>query len=283
MKYAVCSEIFVEDAPPLAQLVQSRFWSVEKTAALAAELGIQGLEIAPFTLGPEPLKLSEGERDQVRNSIQAAGLQTVGLHWLLSGTQGLHLTSPDPEVRRKTVAYVQDLVDLCADLGGELMVWGSPAQRSLLPGVTRQQAADYALEVWSALLPRCEERKVTLAIEPRSPAETDFLNSAAETVECIQRLDHPRLRLHLDTKAMSYETAPVHETVRAFLPWTAHFHANDPNLKGPGEGDLDHHPIAAELRAADYQGWVSVEVFDFQPDPETIARKAIRYLREVYR
>ena len=55
------------------------------------------------------------------------------------------------------------------------------------------------------------------------------------------------------------------------------------HLKGPGEGDLDHHPIAAELRAANYQGWISVEVFDFQPDPETIARKAIRYLREVYR
>ena len=38
--------------------------------------------------------------------------------------------------------------------------------------------------------------------------------------------------------------------------------------------------LAKALRAVNYDGWVSVEVFDYAPDPDTIARESIRYMRE---
>src|SRR5258708_26505273 len=96
----------------------------------------------------------------------------------------------------------------------------------------------------------------------------------------LERIDHPNFALHQDVKAMTAEAVTVPDLIRKFAKWTRHFHANDPNRRGPGFGDTDFHPIFRALQESGYRGWVSVEVFDYSPDPDAIARSSIHYMNK---
>jgi sugar phosphate isomerase/epimerase len=138
---------------------------------------------------------------------------------------------------------------------------------------------EYALDTFRRAAPPLVAAEVTLCLEPLAPVETDFLNTSAEAVEILDRLNHPSFTLHLDVKAMASD-GPAPDLIRRYARRMGHFHANDPNRRGPGFGDTDFVPIFQALKDRGYGGWVSVEVFDYTPDPETIARESLRYMQQ---
>lgn len=275
MKFAICNETF--GSQPFADAFST-----------ARRLGYTGIEIAPFTLQPDGTaidvrQVNGGRRREVKQQAADAGLEVVGLHWLLAKTSGFYLTSPDPAVRIRTAEYLKALAQLCGDLGGTLMVLGSPLQRNLLPGVSYADAEQYAAEVLRAAMPSCADNGVTIAVEPLGPAEGDFLLTADSGIRLAKMVDSPNCKLHLDVKAMSSEAKPIPDIIRDSRDWMVHFHANDPNKLGPGMGEVDFAPIFGALKEIEYDGWMSVEVFIYEPSPEEIAQRSIEYMREVAR
>lgn len=268
MRYAICNETYEN-------------WDHARVCKSAAELGYTGLEIAPFTLAPRITDVTAERRRELRRQAEAEGLTIIGLHWLLAKTEGFMLTSPDEAVRVRTAAYLGELARCCRDLGGTLMVHGSPAQRRIPAGYTRAQAVDFAVDTFRRAAGTFAECGVTLCLEPLSPPEADFINTCDEGMEILNRLSHPNFALHLDVKAMTTEAESRPELIRKHHKITGHFHANDSNRRGPGFGDTDFVPIFQALKDVHYRGWVSVEVFDYTPDPVTIARESIRYMREI--
>ncbi|MBY0229626.1 MAG: sugar phosphate isomerase/epimerase [Gemmataceae bacterium] len=268
MRWAICNETY--DG-----------WDHARACKHAASVGYTGWEIAPFTLAPRITDVTREQRRTIRAQAEDAGLQVIGLHWLLAKTTGLMLTSPDEKVRQATADYLAALAECCAGLGGDMLVFGSPAQRRIPGGATKEQAEAWAIDTFKKASKAFADHGVTLCVEPLSPPEADFLNTAAEAEELIRKLDHPSFRLHLDVKAMSTD-GPAPDLIRRHAGMLRHFHANDPNKRGPGFGETDFVPIFQALKEIGYEGWVSVEVFDYAPDAETIASKSIEYMKRCW-
>ncbi len=267
MKFGICSEIFRE-------------WDIEKVFPFVREAGYQGLEIAPFTIADSVEQISPAERNRIKKLSEDAGVKIIGTHWLLVKPEGLSLSSRDGELRKKTADYLSELVNFTADIGGDIMVFGSPKQRSIGEGQTYAEVKNSVKEALKSVLAACEKRKVFLCLEPLARTETNFMNTAGQAVELIEEFKNPFLKLHLDVKAMSNEAKSIPEIIMESRKYLKHFHVNDRNLGGPGFGDVDFAPIIGALKDAGYGGWLSVEVFDFTPGPEAIAKKSIEYLKK---
>jgi sugar phosphate isomerase/epimerase len=269
MKFSICNEIFKD-------------WKLDDTLAYAARLGYAGVEIAPFTLANSVTDISAGDRRSMRDAAAWNRIEIAGIHWVLVKPEGLYVNHPDRSIRERTAKYFCDLVDFCADLGGRIMVVGSPKQRNVMPGVSRDQAWDWAAETFRNAVTQGEQRDVTICFEPLGPSETNFINTAAEGLQFIKRVPSPRFKIILDVKAMCSDPKPIPQIIHDSWPHFAHFHANDRNLKGPGFGDVDFKPIAAALKELGYSGFVSVEVFKFEEGPEAIATRSLEYLRRCF-
>jgi D-psicose/D-tagatose/L-ribulose 3-epimerase len=268
-KFAICNETFGD-------------WPWERVCRFVAETGYDGIELAPFTFAPSVEELGPEERRRIGEVARAAGLEVVGLHWLLVSPPGLHINAPGPELRQRTTEYLRALVHFCADVSGRVMTFGSPKQRWVAEETPRDQAWEWTAEAFRAVMPDAAERGVTLCMEALPGPESNFVMTQAESAAMVRSVDHPNFRLMLDVKSMCAEGRPLPEIIREFCPLAEHFHANDANRRGPGFGDTDFRPIAAALRECGYRHWLSVEVFDYSPDPETIARGSLRALREAF-
>jgi len=273
MKFAICNELFEGWNTDQGFDFPRVFEYVKKS-------GYEGIEIAPFTLEKDAFHISAARREAIRRCAKKNDLEITGLHWLLAKTEGYSLTSPDPVMRQKTADYFLELIRLCADLGGHFMVLGSPLQRNIPPDVSHDQAFDYAADVLQKAVPMLETCGVQIALEPLSPKETNFLTTAAETVRLVEKIGVPnRIALHLDCKAMCSEEIPIPELIRANKDHMIYFHLNDPNLQGPGFGELDCVPIMKALLEVGYQGWASVEPFDYSPGIEVLTEKSLAYTK----
>ncbi len=268
IKLGICNELFEN-------------WDFARVCHFVKETGYDGLEIAPFTLAPLITDLAPAKRRELQHVVHDAGLETIGLHWLLARTEGLHLTSPDPAVRQTTGDYLIGLAEAALDLGGTLLVLGSPKQRSLLPGVSYDEAVENAVDVFHRIMPQIGGMGIDLCLEPLAPADTNFVNTCAQAIDLIGRVDDPHFKLHLDVKAQSSEIgASVPELIRRFAPFAGHFHAQDVNLRAPGMGDVDFGPIMQALVDVGYDRWVSIEVFDFSPGAKPTAEEGIACLKK---
>ncbi|MBI5911338.1 MAG: sugar phosphate isomerase/epimerase [Betaproteobacteria bacterium] len=268
MRISLCNEV-VEELP------------FERQCALAALFGYDGIEIAPFTLGEEPHLLPAAQRAVLRRAAANAGIAITSLHYLLRTPAGLSITAGDASVRARTLEAMRGLCALAADLGAGVLVHGSPDQRRLEPG-DEAAGRERGIESFAAVAADAQAAGVVYCIEPLSRNQTPFINTVAEAAEIVRRIGSAAVKTMIDcSSAALTENESVPDLIQRWLPsgLIGHIHFNDPNRRGPGDGDLDFAPVLAALRTSGYRHDAAVEPFIYEPDGPACAARAIAYLR----
>lgn len=275
MKFALCNEV-LQPQP------------FEQQCVAAAAMGYDALEVAPFTLADNPMLISDAQATQFRRMAEDCGLQISGLHWLLVAPTGLSIVDESVAVRDRTLTVMRRLVELCAAMGGRYLVHGSPRQRSVPAGSSREQALERATECFAKVAATARDSGVVYCIEPLSTRETDLVNTVAEAAALVDWIGSPGLKTMIDCSAAGQvETERIETLMERWMPsgHIAHVQVNDPNRRGPGQGELRFAPIMETLlrleASGDYDGIVAVEPFDYLPDGPTCAAHSIGYLKGI--
>ncbi len=266
-RFATCNEVFEN-------------WKFHETCKAIRRAGYQGIEVAPFTLGDNPAALTADQRRQFRSNIQAEDLIFVGLHWLLVKPEGLHVTSEDAPLRTRSWQYIRDFIDLCADLGdGGVMVFGSPKQRSANAGTSPEDATARFVDGLAGVASQAAERGVTILVEALPKGQSNVVTSLDEAARIVKQISSPAIRTMFDTHNAVDETEPHAELIDRHFDLIRHVHVNEMDGRHPGTGDYDFKPMFRALLSRGYNGWVSLEAFDFSYGAEKIVQDTLAYLK----
>jgi sugar phosphate isomerase/epimerase len=269
MKLAICNELFGQI--PL-----------DEAADVSRQHGFSGIEFAPFTIfgdfGRSAVRRGIGEAKRV---LDAAGLRFAGFHWLLAKPDGLHITTPDGALRRKSWDHLRRLIDAAAELGGGNLILGSPRQRGTTPGQSRREAIGILTEELAAIAPFAAERGSPILLEALSSDQTDVVNLLSEVEAIVRQVGNPGVDGMFDFHNCADESSPLESLIDRYFGMIRHVHLNDPNGDPPLPGDRSYLPAFARLRALCYDGWVSLEIFSVPEDPAKTLRETAAYIEDI--
>ena len=216
---------------------------------------------------------------EYRDIIASEGLTFVGLHWLMVSPKGLHVTGPDAELRRRSWEHIRDLIDLCADLGPDgVMVFGSPKQRCTTGGLTREEATRNYIDGLAGVAPHAGIRGSKCWWRRCPPISPTWCRRWRKPSASSARSPARQCSTMFDVHNAIDEAEPHAALVDRYFDRIRHVHVNELDGRHCGAGDYDFKPVFEVLRRRDYQGWISLEAFDFTPGAERLANESLRHL-----
>jgi sugar phosphate isomerase/epimerase len=247
---------------------------------LLASLGVAGVEVAPTRLGPWNA-LPVSCLAEHRAKLAAAGLVVSSLQAIFYGRIEPQLLG-DASAFRLMHEHMRLVTGIAGALGATALVFGSPRNRRR-GEMSIERAGKIAGERLSLLGDVVMDAGAVLAIEP-VPAVYggDFLGSWREVLRIVEDVNHPGVRVHLDTAGVGLAGDSIGDAVVASKDWLAHFHAAQPHLVAFSPPERNHAEAAAALNAIGYDKWLSIELREQPDNPFGAIKDAARIVQKVY-
>jgi len=192
---------------------------------------------------------------------------------------GRDLTSDDPATIATTQQYLRGCISAAAGIGARVVAGPMYAPTGMTGSLSARERARQIERIATSLHPIADEAQdagVRLAIEPLNRFETSLFNTVAQTMELVERMDHPAVGLLLDTFHMNIEERDIPGAIRTAGRSLFHFHACGNDRGAPGDDGIDWPGIRNALAEIEYDGALSIESF-------TTANQAIATAASIWR
>ena len=248
---------------------------------LLKSLDCSGVEIAPNIVWPEPINSTKEERQAFKKLVGKEDLTIIGFHALLFTRPDLQFFKSE-ESRQSTIGYLKKLIELCSDLGGKQLIFGSPRNRSIHDR-KYSECLDQIKEDFFKICEFSKKYNIFFCIEPLGPNETDFIQSVEEGGNLVNQVNHPFFKLHLDTKALFSTKEAPDKIVNKFHNIIQHVHISDENLKEPGTINFGHKEIGDALNKINYSNYLSIEMRKPQKNVKESITRSVLFVQENYK
>lgn len=254
-------------------------WDPEEDSGVADLLSryrVDAVDVAPGKYFPDPLNAGGAQVRSVRAWWEERGFEITGMQALLFGATGLNLFGPPP-VQDAMLRHLEAVCRIGAGLGATRLVFGSPKNRDR-SGVTDDRVLPVAVEFFRRLGDVAASRGVTVCLEP-NPVRygANFMTDSAGAARVVRAIDHPAIRLQVDTGALRINGEDPVAVIGAQSDIVGHVHASEPGLVPLGDGDADHRAAAGALKALLPDHVVAIEMVATTAEPHLLSiERALR-------
>jgi sugar phosphate isomerase/epimerase len=252
----------------------------EAIASILKARGVTAIDVVPGKYVPD---LSNPSRDQVRNVRNfwsAHGVSAVGMQALLFGTTGLNLFGSESS-RQAMLAHLASVAKVGQWLGSTRLVFGSPRNRDR-SGLSDAEVESKSISFFRQLGTIATDAGVIFCLEPNPAAYScNFMTTTLDAAEVVRRVDHPGIRLQLDTGAIFMNGEDPADVIPQVIEVVGHIHLSEPNLDPLGSGSSCHEDVALVLASYPAAQWATIEMRPPYPDPEQNEEAIDRAIRFV--
>ncbi len=257
--------------------------SIFSPLLFAGKLG-EGIEILAkegFSAVEVSLRQTEDlDIEWFANRLQELGL---GVSAFATGRmcleESLCLSNLNPIVRRQVYDRLSALIKLAARFKASLIIGGVRGKLSGERDQRKEQRA-VAIDTLRRYAAVAQDLGINLLLEPINRYETNFINSSLDGLEFIEEIDHPAVRLLLDTFHMNIEEVDPCLAIRKAGNRLAYVHFADNNRLAPGQGHINFPAIIQTLIDIGYCGYIAAEILPI-PDDVTALIQTGRYLNSL--
>ena len=248
-------------------------WNIEEDTAIAVLLQsyqVDAIDVAPGKYFPEPMQATFDEMTLVRDWWSDRGIEITGMQALLFGTQGLNLFG-ERTVQQKVLTHLSAVCRIGAGLGATRLVFGSPKNRDRT-GLSDDETLAIAIDFFRQLGNIALNEGVQICLEPNPPCYgANFMTTSAETSEVVISVDHPAIRMQLDTGALTINSEDIMQVLDKSTAVIGHIHASEPNLLTIGDGTTNHAQFGAAIKEYLPNHIVSIEMLASKEESHLIA------------